>query len=208
MENQYCKICFNEIKDKSLHAMLFKHRFICDKCFKNFDAKFIHFKIDSIKGLSIYEYDDNIKNLIYVFKGSYDIELKDVFLDRYYWYLKFIYQGYVMVPIPSYHLEDDKRGFNHVVEIFNRLKLPMLKIIRKTKDVKQAKQHKKERLNALKNFEIIDLEKIRNKKVLIVDDVFTTGSSMRAAIELVKQGKPKQIQVLVIAKNKEKTHYP
>ena len=131
-----------------------------------------------------------------------------MFLDRYYWYLRFLYHGYVIVPVPSYHLEDDKRGFNHVVEILYRLKLPMLKIIKKIKDVKQAKQNKKERLHAYKNFDITDLHLIRNKKVLIVDDVYTTGSSMRAAIDLVKKGKPKKIRVLVMAKNKEKTHYP
>ena len=45
------------------------------------------------------------------------------------------------------------------------------------------------------------------KKVLVVDDVFTTGSSVRAVIDLIKQGKPKKIAVLVVAKNAEKTTY-
>ena len=38
------------------------------------------------------------------------------------------------------------------------------------------------------------------KNILIVDDVFTTGSTIRAAIDLVKQAKPKNIKVLVMAK--------
>ena len=109
--------------------------------------------------------------------------------------------------LASFHLEDDKRGFNHVVEIYNRLKLPMLKIIEKTEDVKQAKQRKKDRLNAIKRFKINDASIVKDKKILVVDDVYTTGSSVKAVIDLVKQGKPKKIAILVIAKNIEKTTY-
>ena len=77
----------------------------------------------------------------------------------------------------------------------------MLKVIIKTKDHKQAKLSKKERISSQKNFDIIDLDIIKGKKILIVDDVYTTGSSMRAAIELCKRGNPKKIEVLVMSKN-------
>lgn len=208
MGNNYCKICFEEIKNKSFHSLLFKNNLLCEKCFSQFHAKFIHFDIGEVKALAIYEYDDTIRNNLFVFKGNSDIELKDVFLDRYIWYLKFLYKGYIVVPVPSYQLEDDKRGFNHVVEMYNRLNLPIHKVLIKTKDIKQAKQSRAHRLEAIKNFDIRDVELLKNKKVLIVDDVYTTGASVRAAIELVKRGCPKKIAVLVIAKNVEKTHYP
>ena len=38
-----------------------------------------------------------------------------------------------------------------------------------------------------------------NKKVLIVDDVLTTGSSIKASIELLKKYKPKKMKGLVVA---------
>ena len=105
------------------------------------------------------------------------------------------------MPIPSYYLEDEKRGFNHVVELYNRLKLPMLNIMEKTENVKQAKLKKKDRENIKNRFKCNDLKAIKNKKILIVDDVYTTGSSVRAIIDLLKAGKPKKIEVLVMAKN-------
>ena len=176
---------------------------ICEKCFAKFKPKFINFHIGNINSLSIYEYDENIRELLFKFKGCYDIELKDVFLDRYINYLKVKYQGYYVVPLPSYHLDDEKRGFNHIQEIYNRLNLPMLKILVKIKNEKQAKKNKKERMNSQKNFEITDTNIVRNKKILIVDDVYTTGSSMNAAINLIKCGRPRKISVLVIAKNIE-----
>ena len=192
------------MRDYSLFNIVNKNSHICERCFNKFAPKFIHFQIGDISALSIYEYDQNIRELLFKFKGCYDIELKDVFLDRYIFYLKIKYQGYSVVPLPSYHLDDLKRGFNHIEEIYRRLNLPILKVLKKIKNEKQAKKNKKERMNAQKNFEITDLDLIKNKKILIVDDVYTTGSSMNAAINLVKRGNPRKISVLVIAKNIER----
>ena len=199
-EPRFCKICFNQIKDNSLHSLVMKNNQLCEECFAKFEPKFINFKLDGIKGLAIYEYDQTIKELLFKFKGCYDIELKDVFLDRYINYLRLKYYGFEMVPIPSYYLDDQTRGFNHVKNIFNRLKLPMLKIIKKTKKEKQANKNKKEREQVIKILEAEGLEKVRNKKILLVDDVMTTGSSLRAALSLIKPGKPKKIEILVMAK--------
>jgi len=45
----------------------------------------------------------------------------------------------------------------------------------------------------------VDLSKSR---VLIVDDIYTTGSTMKAAINLVEKLNPKEIRVLVLAKTR------
>ena len=198
---KHCKICFEPIRDMSFHSVISQNNIICEKCFSMFNAKFIHFNIDTIKGLSIYEYDDTIKDLLFKFKGCYDVELKDVFLTRYLPYLRLKYKGYYLVPIPSYYMDDERRGFNHVVEIYSGLKLPMLKIIEKSQNHKQAKSKRKERISSKKNFSLIDSKPIAGKKILVVDDVYTTGSSIRAVIELIKPYKPKKISVLVVAKN-------
>lgn len=151
--------------------------------------------------MSIYEYDQNIKDILYKFKGCFDIEIGVVFFQRYLPFLKNRYKGYYIVPVPSYHLEDIKRGFNHVEEIYSRLELPMLKVLVKTKNIKQAKLRKKERMKTKNRFEIIDKNILKDKKILVVDDVYTTGSSIKAVLELVKTGKPRLIEVLVMSKN-------
>ena len=108
--------------------------------------------------------------------------------------------GYVIVPIPSSKVDDEKRGFNHVVEIFKSLGLPMYMVIEKNSREKQSSKNKKDRLNVESILVTKNIESLKGKKVLIVDDIYTTGATMFKTIELVKQGKPKKIKVLVIAK--------
>lgn len=198
---KYCKICFQRIDDFSFSHILSKSSCICEKCFGNFKPRYIHFDVIGVKALSIYEYDQNIKDLLFKFKGCFDIELVNVFFDRCLWYLKLRYIGYHIIPIPSYHLDDEKRGFNHVQQLYSGLNLPMLNIVKKVKNVKQANLKKKDREKTDGRFEINDYSIIKNKKILIVDDVCTTGSSLKAIIKLVRKGKPKKIEVLVMAKN-------
>ena len=80
----------------------------------------------------------------------------------------------------------------------------MLNVITQTQNIKQATLKKKERQNTKDRFKIEHLELLKDKNILVVDDVYTTGSSMKAVIELVKKGKPRNIQVLVMSKNRLK----
>lgn len=180
-----------------------KKNILCEQCFEKQNAKFIGFKIGVVRGVAIYEYTDFIKELIYKYKGCYDYELKDVFLYRYINYLRIMYRGYYIVPAPSFHLDDEKRGFNHVIEIYKALKLEMLPIIKKIEAHKQSDMSYKKRFNVKKVF-VIDNVNLKDKKILLVDDIFTTGSTLMSCIDLLKEKGAKKIEVLVIAKTKKK----
>ena len=112
------------------------------------------------------------------------------------------YSTYKIIPIPSYAEDDKVRGFNHVVEMFKKLGLEPLPIIEKTAHFKQAENKAKKRSEINKYLVIKKLIDLSNIKVLIVDDIYTTGSTMRAAINLVEKLNPKQIRVLVFAKTR------
>lgn len=174
------------------------------------NAKFKCFEIGTIKAMAIYDYNETIKKLIYQFKGCYDYELKDVFLFRYVTYLKWKFSDYILVPAPSSKVDDEKRGFNHVIEIYKCLGLEMVDVIKKTSKEKQSDKTSKDRLKVNNILVGHNLEKVRGKKILLVDDIYTTGSTIFRMIEIVKSAKPKDIKVLVIAKtidlNKRKKH--
>jgi len=179
-----------------------KKPLLCNKCQEMFEPKFITFNLNKVKCLSIYEYDENIKSLLYQLKGCFDIELAPLFLYRYVSELRLLFSGFILVPAPSSKIDDEKREFNHVIEIFSPLKLQILKSIEKADQYKQSDQNKDNRANIKKHLKMSLSEKMQNKKILIVDDVFTTGCTIKAMIELIRSAKPKEIRVLTIAKVK------
>ena len=177
---------------------------ICRTCQNEMRPKFIKFKTDGHNATSIYDYNPFIKKLIYQYKGCYDYELNKAFISMFAKEIKFRYSGYVVIPVPSYKKEDEERGFNHVVEIYKNLGLTMLEILEKTEKHKQATSTVNSRHNVYKYLALNSRPDLRKKKVLLVDDVYTTGSTMKSAINLVEKLNPKRIEVLVIAKTKPK----
>lgn len=194
-----CKICFNPIEQNSLHSLLYKNPTICHDCLLKLQPVLNSFFIDDVECFHIYFYNEKVQELLYQFKGCKDYELKTIFLEYFRYYLNLKFHNYEIVPAPSNAESDKERGFNHVEEIFGSLRLKINKCIHKTKAVKQADLNTKQREN-IEKFLIIDDVDLRNKKVLLVDDVYTTGSTIRAMIKLVKGKGAKKIKVLLMSK--------
>lgn len=173
---------------------------VCLLCQQKLKPIFYRFDVDGVNGIAIYDYDDNIKALLYQFKGCYDIELANVFLNRFKKELHYRYLGYIIVPAPSYREDDEKRQFKHVEEIFKCINLPIVYAIEKVTPFKQAEHTRKGRTEISKHLVLVDRQSLSGKKVLIVDDVSTTGATLRAIIQLVKEAKPKTLQILVMSK--------
>ena len=194
-----CKLCFKPIAITSLATLLFKDTAVCDRCYVSFSPIYAKFTLLDIQALAIYEYDQFIKEQIYLFKGCHDFERKDIFLDRQRHLLRLLYVGYSLVPVPSWTKDDEHRGFNHVMAIFSTLKLPILSVLSKTRDQKQASlsYSKRQEVDDLFIIEKVDLT---NKRILLVDDVMTSGASLRACLDLLKTKNPKKIKILVLAK--------
>ena len=203
---KHCKICFKEIKINDICRLFNKDICVCQECQKQLNPQFIYFNVDGYKALALYDYSEFIKKQIYLFKGCFDYEMKDVFLNLFIKEIKLAYSGYTVVPIPSYKEDDEIRGFNHVIEVFKQTGLEINEIIEKTDHFKQAEHSANKRKEIKKYLRLISNEPLTKKKVLIVDDIYTTGSTMKAAINLVERLNPKTIKVLVLAKTKTKQH--
>ena len=200
-----CKICLENIPldfEDSLLFLFHPHLKICPKCFFQFRPIFRTFTFYGVSALAIYSYDEWIEQLLYRFKEQKDIELKNVFLEFYHLQLHLRYQGYHLVPMPSSKEKEEKREFSTLKEVFQILDLPFLDLFEKKQDFKQEKAHREERF---KNHQEIILKKdipsLHQKKLLLIDDVMTTGATILRAIELIKPLMPKKIKILVLSKN-------
>ena len=173
-------------------------------CQKQMEPKFIRFNVDGYQATSIYDYNPFIKKMIYQYKGCFDYELNKAFIGMFSREIKGRYYHHIVIPIPSFKEEDELRGFNHVFEIFRNLHLNMLDILEKTEKHKQATSTVNARHKVYKYLALKAYPDLHKKKVLLVDDIYTTGSTMKSAINLIEKLNPKRIDILVIAKTKPK----
>jgi len=110
------------------------------------------------------------------------------------------------VPISDKRLEE--RGYNQTEEIAKYINeisgVPVLKILEKVKDTEsQAELGFAERTKNLKgSFEILENAKqeIKGNNIVIVDDVFTTGSTSSECSRVLKKYKPKSVNVITFVK--------
>jgi len=115
--------------------------------------------------------------------------------------------GYTVVPIPLYPSRLRQRGFNQATEIALHVaryfSLPYSEaLVRSRPTPPQARTASfEERLeNMCDVFDVADVSLINKKSIILVDDVFTSGATMRTATSTLKKAGAQHIVGLVVAK--------
>ncbi len=114
----------------------------------------------------------------------------------------------VLVPIPLHPSRRAKRGYNQCEYICKGLSRGMdipvdFKLLaRRIHHKSQTRLSRMERArNVVNIFECRHVDAISDQHILIVDDVFTTGATLCAAVECVKEAFPHcRVSILTIAK--------
>lgn len=202
-EVDYCRVCNNEIKYKSISKLLNGKLYLCKHCLCEMKPNFRNIKLNNLVGMGIFLYEDNIKDLIYTYKGCFDKALAPIFLNHYLFIIKIIYFNYIFVPVPSYYLDDEERGFNHIEEILFSLDIPYIKVFDKVKNIKQSNLNFNERMKQENVFcENENINKLDNKNICLVDDVLTTGKTLTSLYQILRKYNVRKIKFLVISYTK------
>ena len=113
-----------------------------------------------------------------------------------------------IIPVPISKKRNRQRGYNQSFLIAKEIsKYTNLKLINnclfKTKNViEQSKLTKEEREQNIKNvYSLKNGDKIESKKILLIDDIYTTGSTVNECCRILKKANPKKIGVMVLAKD-------
>lgn len=115
-------------------------------------------------------------------------------------------QDFLIIPVPSHKNRIRKRGFNHMDLVAkhlgkmsnSKINLNLLKRIKDTKP--QFNLHIEEREKNLMNAFLVDLKEYKNETILILDDIVTTGSTIREIIKTLRNNGVEKIVVLSLSK--------
>lgn len=145
-----------------------------------------------IKNVSVFTYNTFMKEFMAQWKFRGDYILGEVFEHQFYEtfrkYFRSIVKGAVIIPIPLSKTRLMERGFNQAEVLASFLTDQIDDQLIRVDHEKQSKKSRKERLETKNPFK---LRSPIQKSVILVDDIYTTGRTLRHAAEvLIKNGCP------------------
>ena len=202
-----CGIC-GKLDQKSL----------CNKCKIKLQKNAIC-KIEDYKNTSSY-FDEHI----YLFQ--YTGEIRDTILKYKFDEKSYIYRTFlefiknsenicaqikkydIIIPVPISKKRLNTRGYNQSALVAKNLAKILnidykQNVLIKTKDNKPQSEMKQDtrKNNVSGVYKVVNEQRINNKKVLIVDDIFTTGSTVDECAKVLKYNNAESIGVFTLAKD-------
>lgn len=197
--------------EKALH---FLQEPLCRKCGKQLENAETEYCYDCShkmhlyeEGAALFEYHD-IKESLYRFKymgrqeyAAYYAQAASRRLEE---KIK-NWHAQALVPVPIHRRREQKRGYNQAQlfagELSSRIGLPMLDdlLIRSKNTVPQKDLNDKERQNNLKKAFKITQNDVKLDTLIIIDDIYTTGSTIDAAAKACKTAGAKRIYFITLA---------
>jgi len=183
-----CKKCEIKIKDYEINSI----RKVKDKYF------------DEV--LYLFKYEDIIRNILikykfqnksYLYKTFSKIILKNKKICG------FLKNYDIIIPVPISKKRKYKRGYNQSYLIareiakYADLNCENKCLIKQKETTEQSKLNKNQRkTNVQGAYKITDKQKLFNKNVLILDDIYTTGSTVNECAKMLKEAGIKRIRCI------------
>jgi ComF family protein len=203
----FCPVCRARLAD---NKRICQHCYYYDDDHNNDKKKRSFYYLLGAAG----NYDDPaLQNLIHYFKYKSFKNLAPVLGEILIKYLESLSllmvnsQKSIVMPIPLHPRRERQRGFNQakliaeiVAKKFNWDLSEGLKRIKNNKPQVGLRDSEARIKNMGGCFEIQDPGRVKDKNILLVDDVFTSGATMNEAVRILKANGAKRIIALVIAK--------
>lgn len=213
-DNRYCIGCHQKLL-KEYFTIYDNTAGICNDCFSklnftqpgsSFDAK-----NPILYLLSVFEYNGIIRSILKDFKFRADFKIGDIlnimvidFLKNY----PHLKNYDIIVPVPLSKQRLLERGYNQseiiAANISKYLNIPADNniLIRIRHTLRQSSLNTAQRISNVENaFKAI--KSIKSKKIIIVDDIYTTGSTMLNCANELKNAGASEIVGFTIAKSME-----
>ena len=182
---------------------------LCGSCFPTVNISNTNKAVADLDGITaLFDYGENTASkLIKMFKYNYLTEIADIFqqiINK--TKFDFVWDDFVIVPAPLHLRRQRERGFNQSEIIANlfaeKFGLAVNKNLRRAVyTTQQAKLSGEERRKNLKDAFVFDTKGASvPEKVLLIDDVYTTGATMQECAKVLKNSGVKTVWGMVLAK--------
>ncbi len=178
---------------------------LCSDCLtKIIQPERITFADSALTGLySLSYYNDAWQKIIHQFKYRYSTELGILLSQK---LAKVIDQPFdYLIPVPLHRRRFLERGFNQSQLLGARIPLPSLdQALSRTRytppQAQLSPDQRKNNLHRAFQANPRQIKMIRSKKILLIDDVYTTGTTLNTAAQVLKKAGAREIWGLVLAK--------
>ena len=189
-----------------------KNPHICDKCAENLPVNTKHMSLKNRtqkqhfnKAYAAFKYQDPVVGLILRLKYNAESHVATALAP----YMRATLQHHKVsadfaIPIPLCKKRQKFRGYNQALLLAKELDLPVLDdVLLRTKITEAQKNmtvdERAENLNDA--FEVTEngRKKIKNKRIILVDDVFTSGATTNGCARVLLEAGAKEVNVCSIA---------
>ncbi len=203
-EGYFCKECYEKLP--------FNNGKICNHCGRavigaeEYCSTCKNVLVSTDCSRSVFNYEGEVRKIITKAKYNGKKYLLEVFsaeMANIYFRNYFNADFLCFVPMTEKALK--KRGYNQAEflakELSKRINVPVKDCLIKKRDTEhQAKLSRRERLKNLENvFKVTSRKEIKDKRIVIVDDVTTTGATAEAVASTLKRAGAKLVYLITLA---------
>lgn len=148
---------------------------------------------------SLYRYTDFTKDVIAKFKFRGDYVLVEVFAEDLRHALQDFQYDYI-VPIPLSEERLYERGFNQAEALITTAGFVPTHLLSRVHTEKQSKKSRSERIHLQQVFELDTDMNLNSKTIVLIDDIYTTGSTLRHAAKILKDNGVAKVYSFTLAR--------
>lgn len=194
-----CLLCQQTISSTATWKGLIsleKEKEICQHCSKKFQRADIKDKDEVLESItSLYMYNEAMQDYLHQFKFLQDVALATVFADDLRNHLN---SNVTIVPIPMHPEKKRDRTFAPIDELLKAARIPFTHFLEKTGIEAMGQKTKQQRLAMQPLFTIKPGTSIPPGTYLLVDDIYTTGTTLRHAAIALKQAGATRIEAVTL----------
>ncbi len=150
------------------------------------------------------EYEDLAKKIVRAYKFDKKRELASPMARSLCDAMPISSEQYLVVSIPTVTSHIRERGFDHAAllakEFADRAKLPYRNVLQRLDQSKQVGKTRELRLKSMySTMRVTGARSVKNERILLVDDVITTGATLTEAAKLLKAAGARSVDALIFA---------